>query len=706
MISLSWTLVVFAQDSTSSIADTSHGTGYYSPLAQMTSANVQTLGFAWEFKTGTYRGLEATPIVADGIMYTSGIWGIVYALDAVTGRLLWQFDPHADSHADGQAARYASVDVVNRGVVVHRGKIYVTAVDCRMFALDARTGAKLWEAATAEAPPYACSGAPLIAGHVVVMGNAGSDTGRGGLRGYVSAYDLDSGARRWKFYTVPKAGDVHAPAEMRAAEKTWDAARDPAFGGGGNVWDGMAYDPEQNRVFIGTGNAAPYLAARAVNGRVFDRLYAASIVALDADSGHMAWYYQTTPGDIWDLDASAKMVIADLAIGGRTRKTLLQANKNGYFYVLDRISGKPISARAFTYMNWSTGLDAHFRPIVAADADYTATPRMIYPGAQGAHGWAPMSYSPASGLVYIPTLDVPNFIINLQTNPGATVKFVDGGTGPGFVIPDKDYHSGDSAPIFGQLPAIPNSGPGGKPRLRAALKAWDPIQQKLIWEQQTSQDYLLLDGGALSTAGNLVFAGREDGRFVAYAADNGHILKVLDTGTATIAAPMTYEINGTQYVAVMQGHGGSIMFSLIGTAAMNYVNEGRILVLKLGGPDVPKPAPRTPEPYRQPPARVGTAAQISTGRSLFYTWCSKCHTLGAPAVTPDLSRLNRGIGSPDAFKAIVLQGALLPLGMARFNDVLSPDDADDIHAFLVDQSWQAFDAEQKRTPSEPRLPGQ
>ncbi len=689
------------QDSRSAVPDTSHGTGYYSSLAQIDAANVQTLGFAWQFKTGTYRGLEATPIVVDGVMYTSGIWGIVYALDAATGRLLWQFDPHAD----GQAARYASVDVVNRGVAVSEGKIYVASVDCRLFALDARTGAKRWEAATAEAPPYACSSAPLIAGHVVVMGNAGSDTGRGGLRGYVSAYDLESGARRWRFYTVPKVGDVHAPPEMRAAEKTWDPARDSAFGGGGNVWDGMAYDPELNRVFIGTGNAAPYLAAREMNGRALDRLYAASIVALDADSGHMAWYYQTTPGDIWDLDASAKMVLADLRIGGRTRKTLLQANKNGYFYVLDRISGKPISARAFTYMNWSTGMDAQFRPIVAADADYTAAPRMIYPGAQGAHGWAPMSYSPASGLVYIPTLDVPNIIINLQTNPGATVSFVDGGTGPGFVIPDKDYDPGDSAPIFGQLPSVPSLGPGGKPRLRASLRAWDPIRQKLVWEQQTSQDYLLLDGGALSTAGNLVLAGREDGRFVAYAADDGSILKVLDTGTATIAAPMTYEIKGTQYIAVMQGHGGSIMFSLVGTAGINYVNEGRILVLKLGGSDIPKPAPRTEEPYRQPPARVGTAAQVSTGRSLFFTWCSKCHTLGAPAVTPDLSRLNRGIGSADAFKAIVLQGALLPLGMARFNDVLSAEDADDIHAYLVDQSWQAYDAQQKKIQSDASLPG-
>jgi quinohemoprotein ethanol dehydrogenase len=681
-----------ARHSQSAAPDASYGTGYYSPLSRIDSSNVQTIGFAWQFKTGTYRGMEATPVLADGVLYTSGIWGIVYALDAATGRLLWQFDPHTN----GQAARYASVDVANRGVVVGRGRVYVTAVDCRTFALDEHTGAKLWEAATAEGPTYTCSGAPLIAGRVLVVGNAGSDTGLGGLRGYVSALDLDTGALRWKFYTVPKLGDSHPPPELAAVEKTWDPARDPTFGGGGNVWDGMAYDPELDRMFLGTGNSAPYLSARRVKGRVLDRLYTASIVALDAASGHMAWHYQTTPGDIWDLDASAKMVLADLSINGQTRKTLMQANKNGYFYVLDRASGKPISARAFTYMNWSTGMDAHYRPIVAPGADYTATPRLIYPGPQGAHGWAPMSYSPASGLVYIPTLDVPNIIVNLPANAGATVNFVDGGTGPGFVIPDKDYNPRDATAVFGRLPSVPSARPDGKPRLRAALKAWDPVRQKLVWEQQTSQDYLLLDGGALSTAGHLVFAGREDGRFVAYSADDGRILKVIDTGTATIAAPMTYEIDGTQYVAVMQGHGGSVMFSLAGTAGMNYLNEGRLLVLKLGGSDVPKPAPRVEEPYRQPPARLGTRAQIEAGRSLFTTWCSKCHTLGAPAVTPDLSRLNRGIGSADAFKAIVLKGALLPLGMARFDDVLSSDDADALHAYLVDQSWAAYDAQQAK----------
>jgi quinohemoprotein ethanol dehydrogenase len=672
-------------------------TAYYSPLSRINAENVKDLGFAWEFKTGTYRGMEATPIVTDGVLYTSGPWGVVYALDAADGKLLWSFDPHSN----GQVARYANVDVANRGVVLEGHTLYVTALDCRTFALDARTGAKRWEVATAERATYACSGAPLVAGHTLVVGNGGGDTGPGGMRGYVSAYDLESGALRWRFYTVPQRGEAHPTAAMRRAEATWNPDRDPEFGGGGAVWDGMAYDAGANLVFIGTGNAAPYLGARGAAGRAFDRLYTASIVALDATSGRLAWHYQTTPGDIWDYDADAKMVLADLRIGGKLRKVVMQANKNGYFYVLDRLTGEPLSVRPFTYLNWSEGLSTRFRPMERPDSDYSATPRLVYPGAQGAHSWAPMSFDPRTGLVYIPTVEVPSLIVNLKSSPGASVKYIDGGTGPGFATPDRDYRPADVEPLFGALPPVSARRPDGEPRLQALLKAWDPAAGTLVWQRQTSQDYFVLDGGALSTAGNLVFAGREDGRFVAYAADTGAILKSIDTGTATMAAPMTYEVGGIQYVAVLQGHGGSIMYSYQGTAAMSRANEDRILVFKLGGSPVPLPPARISEPYSQPPARHGTEAQIEAGRSLFTTWCSKCHSLGVPAVTPDLSRLGRGIGSVEVFKSIVLGGALVPLGMARFDDVLSSDDAEEIHAFLLDRAWDAYTAQSARREAAP-----
>ncbi len=638
--------------------------------------------------------MKRCPIVVDGILYASGTWGIVYALDARNGSLLWTFDPHSD----GQPARYSgAADVANRGVAVFEGRVFVIALDCRIYALNARTGAILWQAATNEGPRYACTGRPTIAGGLVVVGNGGGDFGAGGVRGYVSAYAIDIGQLKWRFYTVPSLTESNPSPEMKAAASSWDPRRNPALGGGGTVWDGMGYDPHLNLLYFGTGNAAPYLAERTLNGRPIDRLYAASIIALHADSGRLAWYYQTTPGDIWDFDAAAPFVLADLQIASKTRSTLLQANKNGYFYVLDRITGEPISAKAFTYMNWSSGMDPHFRPIVRPNASWGTRPRMIYPGIEGAHAWAPMSYDPQLGLVYIPVMDAPYILINVAQNPGSTVKFVDSATHAAAVLPDKDFRPEDVTPLYGELPRFPTAHPKtGGPLVRSALLAWDPVHQRPVWQQQTSRDYLVLDGGVLSTAGNLVFAGREDGYFMAYAADTGRVLKALDTGVATMAAPMTYEVGGTQYIAVMQGHGGGYMASFEGTAALRYVNEGRILALKVGGaPDVPKPKLREVEPRQEPPPRRGTAQDIAAGRTLFYEWCTPCHTLGVTSVTPDLTRLGRGIGDPQVFKAIVLKGALAPLGMARFSDDLSEQDADALHAFLVDEAWREYAAEHR-----------
>lgn len=667
---------------------------YYSPLTQINTDTVKVLGFAWQFKTGSYRGLEATPIVADGVMYTAGNWGTVFALEAATGRLLWRFEPQTDR----QVARYAGVDAVNRGVAVSRGSVFTVSLDCHVFALNARTGTRTWQTATAEGSQYTCSGSPTVAGRVLVIGNAGGDQGRGGVRGYVTALDPETGAVRWRFYTVPKVGEAHPTPEMKAAETTWDPTRDASFGGGGAVWDSLVYDADLNLVMFGTGNAAPYLSPRQLRGRPLDRLYAASIVALDADTGRMAWHYQTTPGDIWDFDATASLILADLSIDGHTRKTVMQANKNGYFYVLDRETGQPIAARPYSFVNWSSGLDKDFRPIVVPEADYSAPARVVYPSNVGAHSWPPMSFSPKTGLVYIPAIDAPAVLVNLQSQRGAILTAQDGSTGPATLIPDKDYNPGALSLIYGAgLPKVPKVNPAsGRPVIRASLKAWDPIRMRPVWEQETSQDYLLTDGGAMSTGGNLVFAGREDGKFVAYAADTGRILKVLQTGTATMSAPMSYEVAGIQYIAVMQGHGGSNMGSFIGTAAMSRLNEDRILALKLGGaPDIPQPPRRTEEPYARPPKRVGTTAEVTHGQALFYTWCAKCHSLGVPAVTPDLSRLPGRVGNVDLFKAIVLNGALMADGMSRFDDVLSPADADALYAFLINEAQIRYQALQK-----------
>jgi quinohemoprotein ethanol dehydrogenase len=662
---------------------------FYSPLKQINVSNVGRLGFAWEFKTGTFRGLEATPLMVDGVMYASGNWGVVYALDAKSGQELWRFDPQND----GQVGRNGSTDAVSRGLGLWKGRIYAISMDCRLFALDAKTGQQIFTVDTLvdHKQPYACTGEPRVAGEVVVVGNGGGDNGKGGVRGYVSAYDVESGALKWRFYTVPALNDSNPSPDMIVAARTWDPKRDPTFGGGGTVWNTLTYDPDLDLIYFGTGNAAPYIAAHDWKTHSTDNLYAASIVALHARSGRMAWYYQTTPGDMWDFDAAAPIVLADLKIDNRSRKTLLQANKNGYFYVLDRETGKPISATPFSYLNWSKGMDANFRPKVAKEADYSQTPKPIYPSMNGAHDWEPMSYSPLTGLVYISGSEAPNIVINLTTQRGGSVRYVDGATGATTIVPDQFYNPADVEPLFGPVPRVPKVSPEtGKPIVRGVLKAWDPLKKRIVWEQQTTEGFLILEGGTLSTGGGLVFSGRADGQLVAYAADTGKRLKSWDTGTAIGSAPMTYTVDGTQYVSVMEGFG--IGASFAGTAALKYQNEGRILTFKLGGGEVPKPSLRLAQPLHKPPAQTGTPEQIAAGGALFTTWCSRCHFLGVPAATPDLSRLE-GIESLDVFKSIVLGGAFVPAGMARFNDVLSAADVDSIHVYLIDQSWANYKRE-------------
>jgi quinohemoprotein ethanol dehydrogenase len=665
---------------------------YYSPLTAINRDNVKHLGFAWELNLGTRRGLEATPLVVDGVMYASGNWGVVYALDAATGRLRWTYNPNSNP----QVARYEQNDVVSRGLAVWKGRVYVVSSDCRLIALDAGAGSLVWQADSLidHKAPYVCSGAPQIAGDLLVVGNVGADTSAGGLRGYVSAYDSQTGALRWRFFTVPSLRDASPSPEMIAAEKTWDPKRDPSLGGGGNVWNGMAYDPTLGLVYIGTGNAAPYGAPRDAQGHRTDNLYTASIVALHAETGRLAWYFQTTPGDRWDFDATATMVLADLTIEGHKRATLLQANKNGYFYVLDRSTGKPISAKAYSYVNWSSGLDNHFRPIVSPDAEYHSSPKLIYPSVQGAHSWPPMAFSPRTGLAYIPSIDAPSFLIDLTNNPGAGIRFVDEATdGVAYVVPDRDFDPQAWRPIVGALPKVPGANPKtGKARIRSSIKAWDPVAQQVVWEQQTSDGYLLVDGGTLATAGDLVFAGREDGAFLAYDARTGSVLKVLDTGTPIMAAPMTFEVGGIQYVAVMAAHGGGYLGSFAGTAALKYVNEGRIIAFKLGGAsEVPKPPIRTEDPYRRPPPMAAMPNQVASGLKLFNVWCARCHSLGVPGVTPDLSHLRDGIDNLAVFQAIVLNGAFVSRGMARFDDVLSPVEVESLHAYLLDEARQGYE---------------
>lgn len=662
---------------------------YYSPLTAINSRNVGSLGFAWSYDLGTFRGQEATPIVVDGVMYTSGTWGYVYAVNAATGKEIWRYDPEA-THL---AARHPCCDLVNRGVAVWKGKVYVASVDGRLHALDAATGKRVWVADTIidHAMPYSSTGAPQIAGKVVVIGNSGADMGAGGVRGYVSAYDLATGAFKWRMFTVPPVpGQQNETPDIAAAARTWETPRDPKFKLGGTAWDGFAYDPELDLVYFGTGNAAPY-DPRQIGPANLDELYTASILAVHADSGKLAWHYQTTPHDHWDFDAVQKLVMADLVINGQLRKSVMQACKNGFFYVLDRKSGELISASSYTYVNWATGVDPKTgRPVVNPAVDWFRKPANVYPSWAGGHTWNPMSYSQSTHLMYIPSLDVPNVWVDMANN-GGLIKYIDGFFTANGIMPDDTYDANDLKRLFGPLPDRKDLAGARKEKMvREILRAWDPVARKIVWEQETSSGIRGYDGGAMSTAGNLVFQGRGNGELWVYAADTGKVLKVIPTGSHIMAAPATYTVNGEQFVALQAGYGGAAI--TVGTippssAAVQYQNINRIIAFKLGGPAVPTPPVRVAPVREEPPKQTASAEKLRAGEIKFVQECSRCHVLGL-SVTPDLSNLPAGMHA--LFKDIVLRGAVAPTGMERFDDVLTEADVENIHAYLIDQAWQAY----------------
>ena len=658
---------------------------YHSNLRSINQDTVSGLGFAWEYSLGTNRGLEATPVVVKGVMYTSGNFGRVYALDAATGAERWVYDP-----ADGQAGRYACCDAVNRGVAVWKGRVYVGALDGFLHAVDASTGRRLWKTdvlpARGPKSPYTLSGAPVIAGNLVIIGPGGGDFD--GVRGYVSAFDADTGALRWRFYTVPRDPALGAQDQphLAAAVKTWDPRHRWETGGGGTVWDGISYDPALHLIYIGTGNAAPYNIKE--GGRAGgDNLYTASIVALREATGQLAWHYQVVPGDMWDYDSTQKMVLTDLAVDGKQRKVLLQASKNGFFYVLDRETGALISAKPYVHVNWAVGIDPQSgRPLPAPDVDYTNTPRVIYPFEGGAHSWQPMSFDPGSATAYIPAMEVGDIQVETSNRPAGLVE----GQFTSPILPTEDYRPELLAPLLGSMPSAEQLfGKSGPLKSRAYLRAWNVITQTQSWEVAT-QSYW--NGGVLSTDGGIVVQGDVAGHLNVYEAASGRQLKSVNLGSSVMAAPMTYSVGGVQFIAVMAGYGGGQIGAPfpVNSAAYRYGNAGRIIALKLGGGAVPIPPEIRPAPFPQPPPRSGTAAQIETGAILFNRFCSRCHTFG-PAVLPDLRRLS--LEKHRIFFDIVLNGALLPMGMGRFDDVLTRTDAEALHAYLINEAWTAFEAE-------------
>ena len=647
------------------------GQDHYSPLKSIDESNVAQLGFAWQYRTNTTRGLEASPLVIDGIMYTSGNWGRVYAVDARTGTELWTYDPKVP----GEWGRRACCDVVNRGVAAWKGRIYVGSLDGFLIALDAATGKELWRADTFidRTRNYTITGAPQIAGGKVIIGNGGAELG---VRGYITAYDAQTGKFAWRFFTVP--GDPRKPfehPELEMASKTWDPDSMWDVGGGGTVWDAMAYDPALNLLYVGTGNGSPHAVwSRSPKGG--DNLFLASILAIDPDTGRLKWHYQTTPGDSWDYTATQQMILADLDIGGQQRHVLMQAPKNGFFYVLDRATGELLSAQKYGKVNWASHVDlATGRPVLTAQADFSRAPKLIYPGQVGAHNWHAMSYSAATGLAYIPLLEIPMvyaFRPKDRYYPGESAEHV-------------DILGYDDPSVAAQLPA------GVVPEPLNYLQAWDPRTGQERWRVPGESRYN--GSGLLATAGNLVFQGNGEGFLTVRTADTGALLASIEVGTSMMAAPISYAVDGTQYLAIMAGWGGPPAWTYPEeSAAYRYGNEGRIVAFKLGGGAVPLP----PKVARnaaipEPPQVPSSPERIAHGRKLFERYrCSWCHNAGGPGTVPDLFAL-----APEKhalFKQIVLGGVLESKGMASFADVLSEQDAEDIQAFLVDGTRKAREA--------------
>ena len=641
----------------------SYGKSYreqrYSPLKAINRDTVDELGLAWSFDTDFNRGLEGTPLVVDGVMYVTGNWSVVYALDARSGEMLWKYDPEVPR----EWAKMACCDVVNRGVALYEGKIFVGTLDARLIALDADTGDKLWSTQTADIDkyPYTITGAPRAAKGLVFIGNGGAEYG---VRGFVAAYDVDTGEQVWKFYTVPgNPADGFENDAMRRAAETWTGEW-WKFGGGGTVWDSIVYDPELDQLYIGVGNGSPWNhRVRSPEGG--DNLYLSSIVALNPDTGEYLWHYQETPAETWDYTATQPIMLADMEVDGESRKVIWHAPKNGFFFVIDRESGELISADPFARINWATHYDMETgRPVETEIARYADKAELVRPSSIGAHNWHPMAFSPDTGYVYIPTME-------------SLYQYVD----------DENFEFQWGHWNFGvdpEQPGVPDPVLSQfliRKMTEGHLLAWDPVARAPAWKVQHP---LTWNGGVLATAGRLVFQGTSDERLLAVADDSGDIVWSYPTRAGIMAPPVSYEVDGAQYLTVLVGWGGG--FGLMGGMSRDHAPPpSRVLTFKLGGEaSLPE---NSPLQIHEPPPRLTEDEEVlGRGRNLFHRYCSACH--GQDAVSgggvPDLRHLPRVFH--DNFNAIVLDGIMKKAGMVGFGDVLSEEDAYAIHAYILDRA--------------------
>lgn len=641
----------------------------YSPLQQINDDNIRRLGLDWYADIDAPDGLVATPIVADGRIYLTGPFSVVHVFDAKTGQLVWQYDPEVRFTVDDVFGLIVSMSArTNRGVAVWRGKVFATVADCRLVALDADTGEPVWERVTCDVTRgYSMTGAPQVGRDMVFVGNGLSESGLR-TRGHVDAYEADTGERLWRFYTVPS----HLPEEntspaMQMAARTWTGDGWQQFGGGGNAWDDLTYDPELDLLYFGTAAALPF-SHRERNSNGGDSLFTMSVVAVQGASGEYRWHYQAVPEGNWGYDMNANIILADLPANGESIPALMIAPKNGFFYVINRSDGTLISASNFARTTWASRIDMTTgRPVINPEANFWdgATGEFhLYPNdGWGAHSWIPMSYSPLHHLAYIPVNNLPV----VQT-----------------------FH-GDGTASSGVGVAIPHTD-DGESFIQGDLVAWDPVTQSRRWAVPRERAF---NGGTMTTAGNLVFQGTAAGNFEAFSADRGELLWSFETGSAVSAAPVTYEMDGAQYVLIPVGGGGHPRFAqpefFFEESALG---PSRLLAFRL---DADESLANVVHPERilpEPPLSNASAEAIELGETLYREKeCSFCHgpeVRGALTGTiPDLRYMTEQ-GHLE-WHSVVIAGSRRNYGMPPFR--ISLEESEAIRAFVIGRAQEDFLAE-------------
>ncbi|MBT2187481.1 PQQ-dependent dehydrogenase, methanol/ethanol family [Sphingobium sp. H33] len=630
----------------------------YSPLTQINASNVNQLGITWYDELDTYRGVEATPLYADGVIYNTLPWNITMAYDARTGKRLWTYDPQVPR----EFGRYACCEPDARGLAMWKGKIIINTLDGRLIALDAATGKPVWTVQTFEHDmPYTITGAPRVFDGKVVVGNSGGDLG---VRGFAAAYDAETGKKLWKFYLTPgdpaKGPDGEASDSVMAmAAKTW-AGEWWKLGGGANPWDSISYDPKLNTVYIGTGNGSP-LSWHYRSQSKGDNLFVCSIVAVDATTGKYKWHYQMVPEEDWDFTCTSSIVSADLKIKGRMRQVIMQAPKNGFYYVLDRKTGEFISAEKIAPVNWALGFDKKGRPIMNPAAHYGTDPVLVMPSAGGAHNWFPMGYSPRTKLAYLPTYE---WGMVYARDPNYQAKPFRSNSGWG-------GYTGDALKKRIALQAE------AAKMEKAFLTAWDPVAQKAVWKVPLPRHG---NGGVMITGSDLVFEGTTKQTFAAFDARTGKILWEMPVQSAPVGGAITYMLDGVQYIAVNAGWGGGAAQVERGAGTELPRASARLLVFKLGG-NVQLPPLKADEKIPDPPPVTANEATIARGAQLYAQTCQGCHGQQAIGGVRDLRKLTRAEHAK--FNDIVLGGISKDKGMASFADLLKQDEVDAIHAYII-----------------------